>query len=267
MDHTLVDVEIEREAKKNHLIDPFDLKKLRGASYDLSVGSKAVIAKPDGLDWISLDEQKVLQLPPSRTCVIYSLEKVNMHANMKGRLSLRSHYAMQRLEYNGGVVDPGYNGYLFFTLANLGDSEVELCFEDPLITIEFILMKKSAKRLYNDGWEILRLEDRQQPPKLPPLPTEQYDPIELSKRVQNLEKQFRTLETDLDKFEPTLQVTEDIVQSLILASVAGVIAGLVLFVVPRINQYPVNFVFVGGAIIFLGAVLAARFRRAKRKKK
>lgn len=267
MDHTLVDTEIEKEVKKNSLIFPFDINNLRGASYDLSVGTKAVIATPDSHDWKALDEQKVLVLPPSRTCVIASLEKVRIPANMTGRLSLRSHYALQRLEYNGGVIDPGYNGYLFFTLANLGDSPIEIKFKEAIITVEFIRLEKTAKHLYNNGKEILRLEDRQQIPRLPPLPKLQYDPIDLSKRVQELENSFSKLESDLDKFQPSLQVTEDIVQSLILASVAGVVAGLVLFIIPHLNQYPVNFVFIAGFIIFIALIIASAFRRAKRKKK
>ncbi|MEW6085292.1 MAG: hypothetical protein AB1607_11915 [Chloroflexota bacterium] len=263
-DQTLVDVEIEVEAEKNNLIAPFNIRKLRGASYDLSVGAKAVIATPEKLDWISLDEQKILILPPSRTCVIWSFEKLNMPADMKGRLSLRSHFAMQRLEYNGGVVDPGYHGYLFFTLANLGDAPVEINFEESLVTIEFVRMRKEAKRLYNDGFEILRLEDRQQAPKLPPLPKEQYDPIELSGRVQELEREVVILKNTLDKFEPSLQVTEDIVQSLILASVAGIIAGLVLFVLPYVNQYPVNLIFLAAFIILVGVLLGVRVRRNRK---
>lgn len=260
MDHTLVDVEIENEAKQNALIVPFDPTRVRGASYDLGVGAKAVIATPSGLDWISLDEQKSLVLPPSRTCVVFSLEKVNMPADMKGRLSLRSHFAMQRLEYNGGIIDPGYRGYLIFTLANLGDAPVEIEYGERLVTVEFVRMDKSATRLYNDGKEILKLEDRQPPPKLPPLPKRQYDPIELSERVQKLDERILQMETTFEKFEPTLRVTEGLIEALILASVAGVIAGSVIVVFPLLPA-PHNVALAVTVIVLFSIVLAARARR------
>jgi hypothetical protein len=182
---------------------------------------------------------------------------------MKGRLSLRSHFAMQRLEYNGGGIDPGYRGYLFFTLANLGDAPVEISYDDALVTVEFIRLGKAAKRAYNDGKEILKLEDRQQLPKFPPLPKEQYDPIELSERVQKIEDQILKIEGALERFQPALRVTEEIVQSLILASVAGIIAGLVLVIVPNLSEYPTNYLYLGLFFILFSVLLAAFFRRRK----
>ena len=156
-------------------------------------------------------------------------------------------------------------GYLFFTLANLGDVTLELNFEAALVTVEFTHLHKEAQRLYNDGWEILKLDDRQQPPKLPSLPKEQYDPIELSGRVQRLEEKFGKIERDLNRFEPSLKVTEDIVQSLILASVAGVVAGTFLFVVPNLNEYPSLYVILTGFIIIAGVFIAVQQRRNKKK--
>lgn len=257
MEQTLLDIDIIREADENELLDPFDKTKVKGASYDIRAGAKAVVATPDGHDWIALDEQKTIEICPGRTCIIYSLEKINMPADMKGRLSLRSHFAIQRLEYSSGIIDPGYRGYLFLTVANLGDSPVEIKYGEPLVTAEFVRLSKPASILYNEGREILSIKDRKLELPLPKrLP---YEPAELSERVDALKTLINELDARIDEFRPILDFTQRLVDSLILASIAGVLAGVVMVFLPQI-QGPWDIVIAAVAIALGIAGFVARRR-------
>jgi len=55
---------------------------------------------------------------------------------VKARLSIRSTFMAKRLNYDGGIIDPGYQGRLFFTVTNLGDTDIELRYKDRLVTAE-----------------------------------------------------------------------------------------------------------------------------------
>jgi len=73
---------------------------------------------------------------------------MNLPLDMKARLSLRNTYTVKRLNFDGGIIDPGYRGHLFITLANLGDSTIEIQYGDPLITAEFVRLPHYAKQDY-----------------------------------------------------------------------------------------------------------------------
>ena len=189
MDQTLLDVDIIKEVRENKLLDPFDEEGVKGASYDIRAGKKAIVAWPEGYEDIKLDVQGKLVVPPGRACVVYSLEKVQMPLDMKGRLSLRSHFAIKGLSYAGGVIDPGYQGYLFFTLVNLANSEVEIEYGEPLVTAEFIQLSKPAREPYQPGEGITDVP----PEKMPSLPPRQvYDMLELSAGLDELREIAKT---------------------------------------------------------------------------
>ncbi len=168
-DKTLLDADIRRVATENKLLDPFQPDVLKGASYDLRVGRTAIVVLPEHEGgYVKIDVERVgnLEIPTGRSAVIYSLERVNLPANMKGRMSLRSYFAIKGLLFNGGVIDPGYKGYLFFTVVNLGPSPVRLTYEERFVTTEFVRLGQPASTIYNDGVRILEVP----PEKLPPLP-------------------------------------------------------------------------------------------------
>ncbi|GAI00794.1 unnamed protein product, partial [marine sediment metagenome] len=129
------------------LLEPFESSCVKGASYDIRVGEIAQLPPREGEDQprtVALGPkfQASVSIPPGATCVIRSLEKVHMPKNMKGRLALRAFHARRLIFFPGGIVDPGYNDYLFLPIANLGDASVELKYEEALITAEFVKLSK-----------------------------------------------------------------------------------------------------------------------------
>jgi deoxycytidine triphosphate deaminase len=189
-DQTLLDFDILSEARRGLLV-PFERKQLKGASYDIRVGDYAVLVHSEaegGYEKVSLKKQGHIDLLPGQTVAIYSLERLGIPPDMKGRLSLRSYWATKGLHYNGGAIDPGYTGLLFFNVTNLGAATVRIEYGRGLVTAEFTRLDQPSQRIYNDGESLLDItEDR-----LPPLPPE--DAVNLRSLVQDLSRRVAALE-------------------------------------------------------------------------
>ena len=194
-DQTLLDFDIIFEARRKGLLVPFEESQLKGASYDIRVGDYAILARSEtegGHERISLKEQGYIDLLPNQTVAIYGLERLGVPPDMKGRLSLRSYWAIKGLHYNGGIVDPGYTGLLFFNVTNLGTAPVRIHYAEGLVTTEFVRLGQPSQRIYNDGESITDIPEE----RLPPLPSHPPEDLvalqtllkELSRRLAKLEK-------------------------------------------------------------------------------
>lgn len=148
-----------------------------------------------------------------------------MPLDMKGFLSLRSHLATKRLFYSGGIIDPGYHGYLFFTLVNLGDTALTLMHGQPLITAEFVRLQGKASKAFRDGEFIEHVEDDM----LPPLPTrEWYDLVELSTRVD-------ALESVVDQWRPQMGFTQRILDIVVMGGITTLVVGIILLAATNLS--------------------------------
>lgn len=194
-DQTLLDFDIISEARRRGLLAPFEERQLKGASYDIRAGDYAIVVHSEeegGYERVSLKEQGYIDILPGQTVAIYSLERLGVPPEMKGRLSLRSYWAIKGLHFNGGVIDPGYTGLLFFNVTNLGASTIRISYGEGLVTTEFVRMDQPSQRIYNDGEPILDIPEE----RLPLLPSRPVDDLsrlrqqvdELSRRVAELEK-------------------------------------------------------------------------------
>ena len=141
-DRSIIDRDLEELAES--LLEPFDRRCVRGASYDIRVGERLRLAPTEVGElpsWHALGESPVqssIELPPGATCLIQSMERVKVPANMKGRLSLRAQHAKQLLFFAGGIIDPGYNDHLMLPVANLSDEPIRLRYGQPIVAAEFV---------------------------------------------------------------------------------------------------------------------------------
>ena len=197
-DQTLLDFDIIFDARRHGLLVPFGEKQLKGASYDIRAGDYAVLVhavEEGGYERISLKERGYIDIAPGQTVAIYSLERLGIPPDMKGRLSLRSYWAIKGLHFNGGIIDPGYTGLLFFNITNLGVSPVRILYGEGLVTAEFVRLDQPSQRIYNDGEPLLDIPEERLPP-LPPRPVGDLSRLQeqlekLAKRVARLEKSLR----------------------------------------------------------------------------
>jgi deoxycytidine triphosphate deaminase len=194
-DETLLDFDIIFEARRHGLLVPFEEKQLKGASYDIRVGDYAIIARSqaEGYQKILLKERQSVEILPGQTVAIYSLERVGIPQDMKGRLSLRSYWAIKGLYYNGGIVDPGYTGLLFFNVTNLGTAPIKISYAEGMVTTEFIRLDQPSQRIYNEGAPILDLPEE----RLPPLPAQPAaDIVQLQAAIAALQARVVELAND-----------------------------------------------------------------------
>jgi deoxycytidine triphosphate deaminase len=120
------------------LITPFDPNNLKPASYKLTIGDEYAI---DGKITSLVDEpgKNRITIPPFAVAIVKTHETVNMPRFLIGRWNIQVSRAYEGLVWVGGPqVDPGYVGYLFCPIYNLGDKPVELTMGKPIAVIDFV---------------------------------------------------------------------------------------------------------------------------------
>ncbi len=247
-DETLIAKEIRDLG--NELLEPFEPACVRGASYDIRVGEIAQLPPPEGEDQprtVALGPrfQASVWIPPGSTCVIRSFEKLRMPKNMKGRLALRAFHAKRLIFFPGGIVDPGYNDFLFFPIANLGDIPVELKYGEALISGEFVKLNKEAEP-YKPSKEA---------PSKGVVPPVLFDRVKLSKEVQQQGDTIRGIQKRLDTSEIQMAASQLILNLVVLTAVATGAITAVGYLFPTLS-FPWNAVAVGvGALVGVVALV------------
>jgi deoxycytidine triphosphate deaminase len=265
MDETLLDQDIVELAGKHKLIDPFRPEKgdtgacrLKGASYDVAIGETLILLSPEGPRGHSLKVDKRFRLEPGQSCVASSMEKIKIPADMKGRISLRAHLQLRGLSFPGGAIDPGFWGNLYFPVTNISDAAVDIFYDEPFATVEFVRLSKPATILYNDGHEVLSPPDTFLTPKtlLP------YRLVEVRTKIDKLESGQEKLNDCFRDMEPRLGVTQRI-QELFLLAAVGSIAAAAFFALAQSTQKSVLklSLIVGGAVAVFW-LLVRRWRGA-----
>jgi deoxycytidine triphosphate deaminase len=221
MEHTLVDDEISDFAQRFGLITPYRGEpRLKGASYDVSVGETLIVLTKDGPKGHSLRVDLRFRLEPGQSCIVSSLEKLKFPETMKGRISLRAHLQLRGLAFPGGAIDPGFFGLLYFPVTNISGAALDIEFDEPFATVEFTLLEKQAHILYNGGREIVS------PPEtfLKPKNIVPYTLVELRSKIDGLATSFEGLRSSLKQMEPQIGVTQRILELFLLAAVGSIAA-------------------------------------------
>lgn len=211
-DKTLLDFEIEQAVSKNAgFIEGFDPTGLKGAAYCLHSGDKLYIAdathkrgithcKPEKLTSSKFAGQLGFSIEPGRSVVLRTKERIHMPHNMMAQLWLRATWQLRGLSYDGGIIDPGYWGYLFIGLVNTSDEVIEIPVktekapdtngEDAIINMEIKVLSADAHNPMNmDCQNDLPTNREPRPPKVNP-----YSPVELTKRLDQLSRQLSDIQ-------------------------------------------------------------------------
>jgi dCTP deaminase len=159
----LTDSEIREAMSQGALeLDPFAADSLQPASYDLRLGGRALVTR--SLDIDNLREQATRDAPPEIDvaregsvsipaggfALVVSREKVRLSSQHAGHLGLRSYLARKGVQLLSGLqVDPGFEGYLVLSLANLSPRSVHLTYEEPIGTLEFHRLNRPVESPYS----------------------------------------------------------------------------------------------------------------------
>lgn len=134
----LLSDEIKFYVRQGQLIDPFNQKNLKPASYKLTVGDEAVVGgKPYHLSdcW----PNNSLSIPAFEVAVIQTAETLNLPRFLIGRWNIRVALAYKGLVWVGGPqVDPGYVGHLFCPIYNLSNKKVSIEKGEAIAVLDFV---------------------------------------------------------------------------------------------------------------------------------
>ena len=152
--------EIEKLIKANNIIEGYDatLSQNNPAKVELRLGEKCYLSSQEK-DIIDFSVVGTVKIKPNDIFLYQTLEKVNIPNNIAGHLSLKMGYtARGLLMSNQTQVDPGYNNYLFGMLYNLSDSDIELKYEDSIVTLELYQTKNATTTTYSGNMEKISFE-------------------------------------------------------------------------------------------------------------
>jgi deoxycytidine triphosphate deaminase len=148
MNCLLSDSEIEYNAKKGKLIKRnYDRTSLQPASYDLRMGENVVSltrGKPIGLVDGKFD------IHPGELVSVHSMEEVAFPLDIQGRICSKVSLLEKGFSSIATKIDLGY-GYpdgwnLALVFKHLGHEPIELRLGDPICSLEFERLDKSAKK-------------------------------------------------------------------------------------------------------------------------
>ncbi len=128
--------ELQAEIDAGRLVSQADQERIQAASYDLRVGT--IFRDGEIVNADHVERDRAFQIQPGELVSIFTLEEVNLPANIAGFA-----FAMNRLSSQGllvlnpGHVDPGYRGPLTVKALNLRKTPITVSRRDPIFTIIF----------------------------------------------------------------------------------------------------------------------------------
>ena len=200
---TLVDKEIIKWAKSKDwmeeggIYDNFEEKCVHGETYDIRAGDLIILGEPDGRRrYISLSEQKEITIDPFRAATVQSFEKLKLPLDMYGELWTRNELQHRGLAFTGGDIDPGFWGYLYIKIHNVGPVPVSIGYQERIASTRFVKMCEAAREPYTET-EIIKPREQQLPPTPPRIV---YDWLQLSTKLDNLGLALDHLKWIQDRF-------------------------------------------------------------------
>ena len=151
--HPLVDHEILKAHQSGILgIENFSKDSVQSASYDLRI-RKVIVShsnkKEEGGNNGELNSQLPASMPPGATAVVQSYEKFLFPIFFLGHLGGMSELASQGIKVIYGLqIDPGFRGFIYATLKNVGNSDYELRYKDRFMTLEILFLPVVPNRPY-----------------------------------------------------------------------------------------------------------------------
>lgn len=142
----LSDKEIYDLVSKVELLHPFDEKQLTPNGYDVSVENIEAINNSNKI----LSRETDFFVPKKTTFIVLTVEKINMPANVVGRLSIKTKYARKGLILSPGVVDAGFSGKLNLCMYNANDQPIEIEKTKPIVQLVFEKMEGTSEKTYSE---------------------------------------------------------------------------------------------------------------------
>lgn len=201
------------------MIDPFDEKHLKPASYHLRLGKECRV---DGKDVELSFNNPRLTIPSHGLAIVSTLERINLPTFLVARWNLKVKMVYHGLVWVGSLqVDPGYQGYLFCPLYNLSTEPMQLGFAEPLFTIDFVRTTRYDETKGTRPWK--STEGR---------PTESFKPLDVVPLKSAPKEQFDKMRGDVEAGREDIDRFQSRIDSFqaIIFTVLGIIVAALSFV-------------------------------------
>ena len=141
----LSDIEIKKIQELISLINPFNLRSLQGASYDLGLG-RQYCRNSEILD---LPERyHSLLIRPGEFVLLTSYETLKLPNYLVGHNGLMSCWTKRGLvSLFSPQIDPGFEGILIVPVYNAGQNDISIKIGAPMFTVEFLRCEEASR-----GW-------------------------------------------------------------------------------------------------------------------
>jgi deoxycytidine triphosphate deaminase len=144
--HEIEELNKQLKASNDYIIDKYDEKASRNnpAKIEVRLGDKCYLSShPKHI--ISLKEGTEIKLLSNELLIFQTYEKVHIPTDIAGRMSLKIRMIAKGLIMpNVTQIDPGYQNYIFGMIYNLSKEEVTLKYKEPIASLEFYRLSKSA---------------------------------------------------------------------------------------------------------------------------
>jgi len=193
----LSDAEIKslQSTTDNTLIRPFDAANLKGASYDLSFGSRLFISGQTKEMDLEKSRQELL---PNHFAVVTSKESFKFPQKIAANIGPMTKLTKKGiLLLAGHQIDPGFEGHLVLGLFNSSPVPFEIVHGDPLCSIQVFRLENEAEREFPPMEDLIKGQipdiDKTYLRGISPLPS----PLSLSNEVAKLKESVKSLQSEV----------------------------------------------------------------------
>lgn len=153
--------ELARRAASENLISNFDAKNIDCASYTMRLGCQVFITQEGNKSRKLLDKGYVpglrrnlepdgdINIPPGQFAFLLTEERVRIPSDALGFISIKARYKYKGLvNVSGFHVDPGWDGYLMFSVFNAGPMDIVLQRGEKLFLLWFAALNEVSESVY-----------------------------------------------------------------------------------------------------------------------
>lgn len=141
-------------SKRTLVIEPFSEQLLHPASYDLTVGSKALKSTKADNPVVNLEVERILTIGTGEFVEVLTKERLEMPLDLCARFGLRSYFTRKGLIMFGGPqIDPGFKGNLVVSMFNTGPRPIVLKYGEDFCTVEFSRLEEPSEKGYSGAYQ------------------------------------------------------------------------------------------------------------------
>jgi dCTP deaminase len=150
--------ELKRLQEDRHVIQPFEVGRVKNGAYELSLGTEAYLTDSQSgkVEILNDATNRQVDINPGQFALLLTLEKVNIPKDKIAFISVKAGEKLKGLvNVSGFHVDPGFNDHLLFSVYNAGPSTIVLNTGEPYFLIWFAKMETEleADEAYNQDNE------------------------------------------------------------------------------------------------------------------